>query len=235
MPQTDLEGVKISYTVRESNEASNARIDFNRGSVKVVIPEDAERDPEAMLQEKKNWVLRQKREFNQFKRQIPDRSFEEGERFPFLGDQYPVTVNGTGQEILDNEIRLSERKVENSGIKTALEDFYREKAKEIFPKKVDKFREEVTGAPGDIYIRDQKTRWGSCTDKQNLNFNWRLLMAPEHVVDYVVVHELVHLDIKTHDQEFWEKVSEIYPRYRESNLWLEEKSARLVLDQEDIR
>lgn len=233
IPETTLDGIKVNYDIRESKDASVPRIDFNRGDIKVVVPENVDRDPDAMLQEKKNWVLKQKQDFNQFKRRIPERKFREGEKFPFLGEEYEVVIDGTGQEIQD-KIILSKIKVENKGFKSALIDFYREKAKEVFPEKVERYQNQVDGEPGSIYIRNQKTRWGSCSDKQNLNFNWRLLMAPENVVDYVVVHELTHLDIKSHKKEFWKKVREIYPEYKESNRWLQKNSPKLVLEKEDL-
>jgi predicted metal-dependent hydrolase len=71
-----------------------------------------------------------------------------------------------------------------------------------------------------ISIRDQRTRWGSCSRLQNLNFNWRLIMAPESILDYVVIHELCHLREMSHSRKFWHLVSQYCPRWREQRKWL---------------
>ena len=71
-----------------------------------------------------------------------------------------------------------------------------------------------------IYIRDQKTRWGSCSSKGNLNFNWRLIMAPLFIMDYIVVHELAHLVHPNHSRDFWKLVKKIVPDYKEKKEWL---------------
>ena len=71
-----------------------------------------------------------------------------------------------------------------------------------------------------ITIRDQKTRWGSCSNRGTLSFNWRLIMAPPHVLDYVVVHELAHLQQPDHSKEFWRLVEHYYPGHKKARAWL---------------
>lgn len=73
---------------------------------------------------------------------------------------------------------------------------------------------------GRVSIRDQRTRWGSCSSKGNLNFNWRLVFAPQSVLDYVVIHELAHLREMNHSRRFWAKVAEFSPQHREHRRWL---------------
>lgn len=80
-----------------------------------------------------------------------------------------------------------------------------------------------------ITIRDQKTRWGSCSSRGNLNFNWRLVMAPPPIIDYVVIHELAHLIELSHSPRFWETVERYCPDHREHRRWLREHGPRLAL------
>jgi hypothetical protein len=82
-------------------------------------------------------------------------------------------------------------------------------------------------APCKVVIKDQKTRWGSCSKKGNINLNWRLIMAPLHVIDYVVVHELCHLKVMNHSKDFWNLVESIQPNNHERRRWLKVNGNRL--------
>ena len=78
-----------------------------------------------------------------------------------------------------------------------------------------------------ITIREQKTRWGSCSSEKNLNFNWKLILAPPEVLDYVVVHELCHLKEINHSKAFWDEVGKVMPEYETYKLWLKENGWKL--------
>lgn len=79
-----------------------------------------------------------------------------------------------------------------------------------------------------IRIKDTKSRWGSCSSKKNLNFNWRLIMAPQNVINYIVVHETAHLTELNHSQNFWKIVSERCPNYKQHEFWLKNNGATLL-------
>ncbi len=111
--------------------------------------------------------------------------------------------------------------------KKALEERYRRAAQEYIPKRVAFFQTFVGGSYERITIRDQKTRWGSCSSKGTLSFNWRLMLAPPTVLDYVVVHELCHLTHMNHSKEFWLAVEEVMPDYKKYRNWLKENGNKL--------
>lgn len=90
-----------------------------------------------------------------------------------------------------------------------------EKALDCIPKRVEYFAGLMGVTYGRITIREQKTRWGSCSSKGNLNFNWKLVLMPEEILDYVVVHELAHRKEMNHSERFWRIVEEVLPDYRE--------------------
>jgi hypothetical protein len=102
----------------------------------------------------------------------------------------------------------------------AEEKRYREIARSVFTQKVAYYASIMNVTYGRISIRDQKTRWGSCSSVGNLNFNWRLIFAPEEVVDYVVVHELAHRREMNHSAAFYAIVESVLPDYKERQLWL---------------
>ena len=104
---------------------------------------------------------------------------------------------------------------------------YRDKAREIFEQKVSYYARMMGVSYGRIAIRDQKTRWGSCSGEGNLNFNWRLIFAPAGVLDYVVVHELAHRKEMNHSPRFWRVVEDTMPEYRKYQKWLKENGRGL--------
>lgn len=112
----------------------------------------------------------------------------------------------------------------------ALERWLIQQARMIIPVRVMYFQQVTEGKVNDIRIKDQKTRWGSCSSKRNLNFNWRLVMAPPEVLDYVVVHELCHLTHMNHSRDFWNMVGTVMPEYKERKKWLRENQERLMDD-----
>lgn len=111
----------------------------------------------------------------------------------------------------------------------ALEKRYREAAKEYIPKRVAYYHQLTGGHYEKITIRDQKTRWGSCSATGTLSFNYRLMLAPPRVLDYVVVHELCHLTHMNHSKAFWQMVERILPDYRVYRKWLKENGNSLHL------
>lgn len=115
----------------------------------------------------------------------------------------------------------------------SLERRYIDAARDYIPKRAAYYKsaysELIRGDYSRIQIRDQKTRWGSCSSKGTLSFNWRLMLAPPGVLDYVVVHELCHLTHMNHSRDFWNCVSAILPDYKEKRNWLKEHGHELTL------
>ena len=102
------------------------------------------------------------------------------------------------------------------------------RALEYIPDRVEHFAPMVGVSYGGITIRNQKTRWGSCSGKGNLNFNCLLMLTPESIIDYVVVHELCHLKEMNHSPQFWAEVERILPDYKKSRLWLKQNGGAII-------
>ena len=103
-----------------------------------------------------------------------------------------------------------------------------EEALKRIPERVRHFAPLVGVTYGGITIRNQHTRWGSCSSKGNLNFNCLLMLTPDHVIDYVVVHELCHRLEMNHSARFWSQVEQVLPDYRQSLQWLKEHGQELI-------
>lgn len=115
----------------------------------------------------------------------------------------------------------------------ALEKRYKEAAREYIPKRADyylaAYPDLFPRCHSRISVREQKTRWGSCSSKGTLSFNWKLMLAPPAILDYVIVHELCHLAHMNHSERFWSCVATILPDYKERRKWLKEHGNELTL------
>ncbi len=108
---------------------------------------------------------------------------------------------------------------------------YRDRARQLFSQRAAFYLPMTGGRYTSITIRDQKTRWGSCSSRGTLSFNYRLVFAPLKILDYVVVHELCHLTHMNHSRDFWGLVEQVMPDYRERRAWLKEHGQELSLEQ----
>lgn len=103
-----------------------------------------------------------------------------------------------------------------------------QKARKAIPERVSYFAKQMGVTYGRITIRNQRSRWGSCSGKGNLNFNCLLMLAPPDVMDYVVVHELCHRKEMNHSPRFWAEVARVLPEYRAAKCWLKENGTGLI-------
>lgn len=241
MPQPSTEhevvlgGEPIPYEVSYRETVNEPRIDIDIRGVVVVLPEDSNTNPEEFLRENGNWVLRKHRKYEQYREAAPDRTFEIGETFPYLGEECELVVETRPKAAVEGgAIRLRRNAVDQSSIKRALENFYRREARDRFEARADHYAAEMGVAYEKIEIRNQRTKWGSCSTSGTLGLNWRLMMARPEIIDYVVVHELAHLREANHNREFWMIVATHDPEYREHAEWLEENSSQLIFSPDDL-
>ena len=156
------------------------------------------------------------------------RQFIHGEEFLFLGKEYKLVI-GRYSEIaivgdkLQFPIGLKFR------LQKELTDWYIKKAKEVITERLIKNAEEMQVSYTDMYVSDTSSKWGSCSSDNRLQFNWRLIMAPMLVLNYVIVHELSHTVHKNHSRSFWNKVRSQNPSYRQQIKWLKENGHTLIV------
>jgi predicted metal-dependent hydrolase len=137
----------------------------------------------------------------------------------------PVAGARGGCQLVDGRLVIS---LPHSGDPYALlHRWYRALARDVIEQRVDEWAARLSLRFGNITIRDQRTRWGSCTQRADLSFNWRLLLAPEWVMDAIIVHELCHIVELNHSSRFWALLDAAYPRHRDASAWLAEHGAAL--------
>jgi hypothetical protein len=176
---------------------------------------------EEIIQKKSSWILRK---MDEIKRRplSPCHEYAEGEMFLFLGRSYPLHIVEDGSKTIERSDRLYVSSSLMPDIRNQLKHWYREEARKEIRARCMWFSLKTAHVPATIRITDARQRWGSCTHKGGLNFSWRLIQAPPEIVDYVVVHELVHLGQPDHSRVFWNKIRSIMPDYEQRRNWLKE-------------
>ncbi len=157
------------------------------------------------------------------------RSYEEGEKFYYLGVQYSLKLVDRQKEALrlDGSFLLARSMQWNAS--EVFETWYRSQAREVIEQRTAFYSQKHGLVYNQLRIKDTRTRWGSCSMKRNLNFNFRLIMAPLEVIDYVIVHELVHLVHHNHSRLFWDAVQAILPDYQVRRLWLKKNGPNFFI------
>jgi predicted metal-dependent hydrolase len=176
------------------------------------------------------WILKKQQFFRANHNRIKERDFIEGEEFLYLGRAYKLrVVHNTADTLIlkDNFFYLSEECLENA--REIIERWYQKRAYEVVCERAA-YYSYISGIKfKQINITGAKKRWGSCGANGNLNIAWRLVMAPMTVIDYVIVHELSHIEIRNHSKEFWRRVGIVVPDYKKDEKWLRDNGHFLVV------
>jgi predicted metal-dependent hydrolase len=160
------------------------------------------------------------------------------EMLKFLGQEYKLkTYESAGStiKIIFNKSEFQAfiprllKDNRNEHIRELLDKWYRIQAKKILEERTMYYAGKLNVKPKRIVIKDQKTKWGSCSSKGNINYNYRIVMAPLNIIDYLVVHELCHLIELNHSQRFWNLVESILPNYKDSLAWLKYNGSSLKI------
>ena len=214
----------IDYTVRRSTRARRVRVsvDAERG-VEVVLPQRAPaRDADAAVRELRPWIERRLHEVERVREAVAARDGV----VPYLGEDLLLMPQAGRTRV---HRRGDVLHVPDGDAGPALERWYRRQAKAEIAPRLDRAVEALGTRYTALTIRNQRTRWGSCSSTGAMSFNWRLLLAPEAVLDYVVWHEACHLIHMDHSPRFWGLVERHVPDYAEPRRWLRRHGGTLVL------
>lgn len=241
MNEITLGNTIILYTLRQSERAHGMRLSINidKGFVVTTPKHLPITEVEQFLRQKQNWILKQMKRIEEQKQLRPNRLFKHGEEIEFLGKKYPLHIEKyAGQRIMCALrydmllIKIPDDTTdadEHPYAKRVIDAWMRHQAKYYISKRVHELNRTIGFEYRRITIKDQKSKWGSCSRQKNLNFNFRLMMAPPEVVDYIIFHELMHLKELNHSKSFYTLLKKFCPNYREHEKWLKQHGVSLVL------
>ena len=187
------------------------------GDVHFIVPHRfAEDKIHSLLKKHSDWIDKQRSRFSKLERisLAPDQILYRGHILHFrrkIELQESVEIYPTDRLIYSG-VNLLESYI--------LEAWYIDEAERIIPQRVETIADRYGFEFSHVRVTSPKTIWGSCTAKNVISINWRLIKAPAYVLDYLILHELVHTEIQNHSKRFWKRVGEVCPRYEEAIQWL---------------
>jgi predicted metal-dependent hydrolase len=224
------------YTVRRSDRARRARIQVTAEGVEVIVPRRlplAEVEP--FVESKRAWIDRTLLRMRAADAQRPRPLLADGGEVPYLGEPLALRVRVEPGRTRDHVARRGDTlalAVADEGpeaVAAALERWYRAQARREVAARLDAAVARVGQSYASLQIRGQRTRWASCSARGGMSFNWRLLLAPPEILDYVVEHEVAHLEVHDHSPRFWALLAARRPGYRAEERWLRRNGGTLRL------
>jgi len=229
----------LEYRLKRSNRKSMGISIERDGAVIVKVPHQAElKDIEKFISEKKIWIYQKLAQKKALNREGPKREFVNGQGFLYLGKSYRL-------KFIDDALRSQKSpqaaplrlwrgyfELAESERATARESFiswYKKQIKKQFKARMPRYDKRIGVTVKNLRILDLGHRWASCGRNGIINLNWRTIMAPIWVFDYILVHEMVHLIERAHSDKFWRLVARVMPDHEEHALWLNENGADLDL------
>lgn len=232
MEKTIFKENGTTFVLKRSDRARHFRMQIGQDrQLTIVVPKRAMRfQIRRFVSEHQSWIKKQVKRIQQEEAVHPPHRYADGEQFYYFGEEVylkiePQALKRPKVAVKEDQmiVRLHKTVSKSEGlrqVKKVIETFYKKKAEEVIHDRLQFFNEHYSFKYNRVSLRNQKSRWGSCSRLKNLNFNWRLIMAPIEVIDYVVVHELCHLKQMNHSPKFWGLVEETIPDYKEVRKWL---------------
>lgn len=221
----------IAEVIR-TDRRKTADIRVEDGAVSIIVPKStASEKIDQLLLTKRTWI-KEKIAVQRDMAPVHDKQYVSGEAFSYLGRNYRLkVVRGSFAPVRLLQGRLVATLPYGTDypymVRNSLVRWYKRQAGQKLQEKVRRYAPLVGVEPTGVAVKTFKSRWGSCTVKGALEFNWQIMMAPNRMVDYVVIHELCHLIRHDHSPEFWKEVARVMPDYQECRDWLRMNGGRL--------
>jgi len=220
----------INYTLTRAKRKTVA-LYVRNGNIEVRVPMKMPKcDIDKFVSSKEKWIIDRLAKSHEHSEQRKSFELNYGGTVLYRGKSYPITAK-SGKHIgfYDTAFYMPPD-LTSKQIKAACVQIYRMLAKRDLTQKTFDFAKQMSVMPTSVKINGAVTRWGSCSGRKSINFSWRLIMADDDVIDYVVVHELAHLTEMNHSKKFWSIVEKALPNYKERQLRLKELQKKLNME-----
>ena len=230
-----MEGFDFPVEIVRTDRKRSVSIQLEQQTVKIRVPENlSEQRIRSIIQKRAQWIETKLKEISE-RPAFKPKEFVSGEGFTYLGRNYRLKVlSGDVPSIklqagyLQATVRMDEEEERVQGsVRSLLIHWYQEQALISLREKTQRFGDMIGVCPKSVKIKDYKSRWGSCSIDGDISYNWRIILAPDHVVNYVVVHELCHMLEHNHSRRYWKHVECFAPDWKAHRDWLKQHSQSL--------
>lgn len=200
-------------------EVKHARLRVSEdGKVRIIAPPSfSEDDISSLLNKKSKWIEKNLKYFEAMSKIELQRN-----QLLLFGNRYNYFYDTKFSQkiIINHEYRTisAKRDLIDPVIQ---EKWYRNVAKKHLTNRIEQLSKKLNFPYNKLYIREERNKWGNCSAEKNISLNWKLIKAPEHVIDYIIIHELLHTVVMSHTNKFWTLLKSYYPDYKESIKWLD--------------
>ena len=219
--------IQVEYRRRKSFELKW----MNPYKLRVRVPVGTTRKMiDQLVQDKTDWIVRSRQRMMERENQL-EKNYLQADSIQYVGQTIPFRWEKASNPFQlhmgqDAFVLVGSGTPEQA--QALVEASYRKRARMIFEERSEHFANQLGVRVNQIRIKSQKTRWGSCSSKGNLNFNWHAIVAPPEVIDYLVIHECCHLVHMNHSKAFWELVESLCPNYRVHREWLKSHDTQIL-------
>lgn len=235
--KVEIQGRLVEYLLKPSRSAQRIRVRVGVNGVEVIQPRGrSTADVEVFLVDNRDWLTEQIARAVRLQAVRQPHDVHVGQIL-FRGLPMAVHVAKSSRRGSSNLVQLGgDSIIVLRGLKSrvapaeSLENWLRKRAREAIEELLPRITAKLRVEAGKLYVRGQRTRWGSCSAMRNLSFNWRIVMAPAFVLRYLVTHEASHLAVPDHSQRFWLTVQSLCPETAQARAWLSANASTMMID-----
>lgn len=221
-----INGNVINYNLIFKNKKNLSMKLNSKGELVVYAPMDISIEyVEKILISKEKWIITN---INKIEKSKINNNYS---KIYFLGNEFNSKIEFSDVDNIYFEkdvLFIKSRNLQDTYIENLLSNWYKIQANIIVKNRVDKLATKYFLFPSKTIIRNQKTRWGSCNSKKEIRLNWRLILMPYYVMDYIILHELCHLKHMNHSRDFWNLVEKYDKNYKLAEIWLKENGINIM-------
>ena len=233
--RVEFGNLDLEVQIERTNRKRTISLQVKDNKLIVKAPRTASRQSlDDLIQRKQSWI-KKRAILNVEERKLRNRKFSDNEKFYFRGNEYRLSLILGGKE----EVKISEgflivtckdhRAMGSKEVKTFIEDWYVRESTKILNTRTYEFAKKMKVEPSAITVKNYASKWGSCTASNKISYNWRIIMAPDCIVDYLIIHELCHIIEHNHSKNFWYQVGKYCEDFKKKRKWLRENGHKLVL------
>jgi len=221
----------IEYQLKKSDRKTTSIYIERDGTISIIAPAPFNIEKiEQIIESKRSWIYRSLAEWEDLNRTRIHREYVNGESFLYFGRNYRLQLVNNQHEPLmlqQGQFKLVQTEVQKAP--EHFKAFYKAKLQKKLKIRLKQYQSKMKKQALDVRVMELQNRWGSCTSKGVINFHWKCAMLPLSVLDYVIVHELAHLEDKSHSPSFWRSIEKVMSNYEEAKTWLKFNGAGMSL------